>query len=326
VARCRASEGAKAFAVVTLNEAFELRDAGIGGDVLVMGVADPRRAAEAAERGVTVAIHGLEHARACLDAVPHNEILRCHVKVDTGMHRLGAPLAQVIDIVALLTASGRTQLDGLMTHMSHADEESLDINDTQLAQFRQVIETLEGRGLCPRLVHAANSATIMRCPGGLFTAVRPGFALYGASPCPEYALPEGMAPIMTLRTAVALLRDVAVGEGVSYSHTWQAARPSRVAALPVGYADGYCRVFSNRAQVRIGGQLAPVVGNVCMDTTLVDVTDVPSVEVGTPVTLIEPRIDSSLSVHALGVLADALPHEIMTGIGRRVRRVYVDEE
>jgi alanine racemase len=130
---------------------------------------------------------------------------------------------------------------------------------------------------------------------------------------------------MSVHTAVALLRDVVAGDGVSYCHSWRAARHSRVAALPIGYADGYRRGLSNRSQVRVEGRLAPVVGNVCMDTTLADVTDVPHVRVGSRVTVLEADAASPLSAAALAARLGTIPHEIITGIGRRVRRVAVDD-
>ena len=327
VARCLAAEGAALFAVVTLNEALELRAAGISQDILVMGVVDPARATEAVGAGVVITLHSRDHARQAASAARHSGgRLRCHVKVDTGMGRLGVAADETVAVFEDLAGSEAVSVEGLMTHLSHAEDEDLAMTEVQLARFRELVETLRQKRLCPKMVHAANSAAVLRCPAGVFTGVRPGFALYGASPCPEHAPSPGLRPILTLRSVVALVKEIAPGQGVSYSHTWHAGRRSRIAAIPIGYADGYCRLLSNRAQVRVEGRLAPVVGNVCMDTTLVDVTDVPSARVGSPVTLIEADASSPLSVHALARLAGTIPHEIMTGLGGRVRRVYVDEQ
>ena len=325
VAACLAREGVRMFAVVTLAEALELREAGITQDILVMGVVDPRRAGIAAAQDLAVALHSMEHAAECEAAARETErVLRCHVKADTGMGRLGIPWEEAADLAGTVRRSEWLQLDGLMTHMSHAEEPDLGMVASQLDAFRTVIAALAGRDLRPPMVHAANSATLIRCSDATFDAVRPGLALYGVSPCPAFTGHVSLRPVMTWRTAIALVKSVGPGEGVSYCHTWHAEVPSRVAALPVGYADGYCRAFSNRAVVRIGGRLAPVVGNVCMDTTLVDVTDIPSARVGTAATLMEADGESPLSARALADLVGTIPHEIMTGIGRRVRREVVD--
>ncbi len=324
VGRCLAGEGASLLAVVALDEALELRESGISTDLLVMGVVDPARTAAAMAAGVVAAVHGLDHARAMADEARRAGVrLRCHVKVDTGMSRLGAAMTEAEAVLADLAGRREVSVEGLMTHLSHADAEGPAMAESQLARFGELAAALRRRGLCPKLVHAANSAGILRFPVGVFTGVRPGYSLYGGSPCPEYVPSGPLRPILTLRSAVALVRDVPAGQGVSYSHTWHAGRPSRVAALPIGYADGYRRSLANRAQVRVEGRLAPVVGTICMDTTMVDVTDVPAARVGSPVTLIEADESSPLSVHALARLAGTIPYEILTGLGRRVRRVYL---
>lgn len=329
VARCLADEPHLAmFAVVALTEALELRRAGISRDILVMGVVDPARVAEAVARNVIIALHSADHARLCAEAAQQSggPRLRCHVKADTGMHRLGAACEDVPALLAGLRDCDAVAVEGLMAHLSHADEADLATTESQLAMFRRLVGDLERRGLRPPMVHLANSAALMRCPGARFDAVRPGLALYGISPCPSLTSQVALQPVLTLRTVVALVRAVPVGQGVSYGHTWRAERPSRVAALPIGYGDGYRRGWGNRAQARVEGRLAPVVGTVCMDTTMVDVTDVPSAGVGSPVTLIEPRADSPLSATALAGLLGTIAYEVLTGIGRRVRRVYVDGE
>jgi alanine racemase len=327
VARCLAGEGVRTFAVVSLDEALELRAADITQDILVMGVVDPQRVPSAVAGDIAIALHSREHAAECeASARSIGGVLRCHIKVDTGMHRLGMFGDDAMAVAEALAASNAVRVDGLMTHMSHAEEDDLAMTDAQIATFQELIDALRRRELCPAMIHAANSATVLRRPGAALTAVRPGFALYGAAPSPQNSPDIGLRPIMTLKTVVMLIKDIGPGHGVGYCHTWHAERPSRVAALPIGYADGYCRAWSNRASVRIDGQLCPVVGNISMDTTLVDVTDLPAVRVGSSATLIEADLASPLSVHALAHLAGTIPHEVMTGLGSRVRRIYVERD
>lgn len=327
VARCLAGEGVSALAVVSLDEALELRAADLDQNILVMGVIDPRRVPEAIAGNTAVALHSRDHAAECeASARFAGGGLRCHIKVDTGMHRLGMSGEDAMAVAEALAASDAVRVDGLMTHMSHAEDDDLAMTDAQIATFQEVIDVLHRRGFCPTTIHAANSATILRRPGAALTAVRPGFALYGAAPSPQNTTECGLRPIMTLKTAVMLIKEIGPGQGVGYCHTWHAERPSRVAALPIGYADGYRRAWSNQASVRICGKLCPVVGNISMDTLLVDVTELPAARVGSDATLIEPDLASPLSVHALARLAGTIPHEVMTGLGSRVRRVYVERD
>jgi len=326
VSRCLADEGCRMLAVVTLGEALALREAGITQDVLVMGVVDPGRAEQVLAADVVVALHGMAHAAECEAAAraAHGR-MRCHIMADTGMHRLGMDFEKTVVLAGRLKDSDSAVVEGLMTHMSHSEQADLDHTELQLANLRRIVAELEARGLRPPMVHAANSATLMRCPDALYDAARPGITLYGINPCREYARDVPLRLAMTLSAPIALVKDVAPGEGVSYGHLWRATVPSRIAALPVGYHDGYTRALSNKGVARVEGRLAPVVGSVCMDTTLIDVTKIPAAHVGSRAMLIEPEADSPLSVYALAELLDTIPHEIVCRITGRARRVYVDE-
>lgn len=322
--RCLVEAGTAMLAVVTLNEALELRDAGLAVPILVMGVTDPKRVAEAIRRNVALAVHGMEHGLAYEAAArAAGGRLVCHIHADTGMHRLGTAYDDVVPLAEKLSESEHVHLEGLMAHHSHAEDPDPSITEGQLQKFESLVAKLERRGLRPPMVHAANSATVMRFPQGRFDMVRPGISLYGITPCPELTRHVDLQPVMSLYAPIALIKDVAPGEGVSYAHTWRARAASRIAALPVGYGDSYRRALSNRAAVRVEGQLAPVVGNVCMDTMLVDVTDIPAAKVGSKATLIEAASDSPLSAYALAEMLGTIPHEIVCSLGQRVRRVFV---
>lgn len=330
VSRTLAADGTGLLAVVSLDEALELRDSGITAGLLVLGVCDPARVAQAAAAGIILTIHDLPHAEACIAearALPGDgSLLRCHVHADTGMHRLGVDVSHAARVVAALHDAGCVRVDGLMTHLARADEEDLEPTRRQLDRFRELIAALAERGLRPPLCHAANSAAAVRCPEARFDAVRAGIAVYGVNPCPQHLRGLDLRLALTVSSVVAQLRDVPQGEGIGYGHTWHASRPSRIAAVPIGYHDGYWRALSNRARVRVAGRLAPVVGRVSMDTTLVDVTDVPEARVGTEVVLVEPVADSPLSVYALAAMLETIPYEVLCRTATRPRRVFVDPE
>jgi len=322
--RCLVEAGTARLAVVTLDEALELRDAGLAAPILMMGVTDPKRVAEAIQRNVALAVHGMQHGLAYAAAArASGGRLVCHIHADTGMHRLGTACGDAVALAEKLSESEHVHLEGLMAHHSHAEDPDPSITEDQLRKLEALVAELQRRGLRPPMVHAANSAMVMRFPRGRFDMVRPGISLYGITPCPELTRHVDLQPVMSLYAPIALIKDVAPGEGVSYAHTWRAEAPSRIAALPIGYGDGYRRDLSNRAVVRVEGQLAPVVGNVCMDTMLVDVTEIAAAKVGSRATLIEAASDSPLSAHALAEMLGTIPHEIVCSLGRRVRRVFV---
>ncbi|NIA20691.1 MAG: alanine racemase [Anaerolineaceae bacterium] len=327
VSRCLVEAGAAMLAVVTLNEALELRDAGLAAPVLVMGVIDPKRVGEAIQENIAVAVHGMEHGLACQrEARAAGGRLVCHLHADTGMHRLGTAYDDVVRLVERLSGSEHVRLEALMAHHSHAEDPEASVTEAQIRRLEALVADLERRGLRPPIVHAANSATVMRFPQGMFDMVRPGISLYGITPCPEQTRQVDLQPVLSLHAPIALIKDIQAGQGVSYGHTWRAERTSRIAALPVGYGDGYRRALSNRASVRVEGQLAPVVGNICMDTTLIDVTGIAGARVGSRATLIEAAGDSPLSVYALANMLGTIPHEIVCSLGQRVRRVFIGGE
>lgn len=259
-----------------------------------------------------------------------------HLKIDTGMNRLGvAPsdLPRVLDRVAALS---RLRLSGLATHFASADMADAATTAEQLARFAPCLDLVRRRGFAPDVIHAANSAAAVRFPEARFGAVRPGLALYGAMPSTVVARPE-LEPVLTLRTRVMALHDVPPGAPVSYGGQWRATRPSRIATLPIGYADGYPRHVRD-ATVLIRGHRAPVAGAVCMDMFMIDVTDVPGVTLGDPVTLVgaEPNAGAGadrgaeaallrIDLDELAARAGTVNYEILCGLSKRVPRLYRDE-
>jgi alanine racemase len=248
-----------------------------------------------------------------------------HLKVDTGMSRLGiAPqrLAAVLDRAAALP---RLRVAGLCTHFAVADGAGEAANaETReaLDKFKHCVDEASRRGLAPVITHAANSAAALRFPEARLDAIRPGLALFGALPSAEIVMPE-LEPALRLSTRIMSVRRIEAGVGVSYGGLWRAARPSLIATVPIGYADGYPR-HVRAAEVLVRGQRAPLVGAVCMDMMMMDVTDVPGAAVGDEVTLLGCDGDHRITVDQIASWAGTVNYEILCGISKRVPRIYKD--
>ncbi|HET8580446.1 MAG TPA: alanine racemase, partial [Nitrospiraceae bacterium] len=267
--------------VATLQEGIALREAGIRAPILVMGALFANQFPDMIAHRLTPVVYDRETASefaACARSKP--EPYPVHVKVDTGMGRLGLAPEEVLLVLQSPSFKGALRVEGLMTHLADADGQDSSYTKTQITRFTSIISQLEAVGLRVPLIHAANSAAIICHPSAHFTAVRPGIMLYGYHTVPLVAGTPDLKPVLTLTTKVVQVRKLASGESVSYNRTYVTSRPSRIAVLPIGYADGYSRALSNHGAVLIDGRRAPVVGRVCMDMTMVDVTDIPSVRPG----------------------------------------------
>lgn len=315
----RAAEAARAadwFGVSSVEEGVALREAGVRLPVLVLGSLYPFESALAAvAHDLTPIVASLESARRLSEVAQKlGRRVDCHVKVDTGMGRIGASPEAALGVVRHLAGLKSVRVQGLFTHLARAEEEG-GFTAEQLKRFRGVVERLAREGLRPPLVHAANSAGALRHPGARFDLVRPGLAVYGLYP--------GFEPALTLKSKIVFLKTVAKGTPVSYGGTWRAKRPSRVATLPIGYGDGYSRALSNRASVLVGGRRCPVVGRVTMDQTMVDVTQAPEARVGDDVVLIGRQGRSEVPASELAKLCGTIPYETATALTSRVPRVGV---
>ena len=248
------------------------------------------------------------------------------VMVDTGMTRSGVGLAGLVDLLHKIASRPSLRLVGVCTHFSSADEPDDSFTARQLAAFREATDdfSLAMRGKVLR--HAANSAAIFFSPESHLDMVRPGLALYGIDPSGRPSLDRPLRPAMKWTAPLIGVRDVPAGTGVGYGQTWHAPRDTRIGLVPVGYADGYLRCFSNRAVVMVGGRPAPVVGRVSMDLITIDLGHHPQAAVGDEVTLLDNDPLSPASVYRLAELADTIPYEIFCRIGPRVQRVAVDPE
>jgi alanine racemase len=315
------SDRCEALAVSLVEEGLELRAAGITVPIVVLGAYYDHCHAQVLDEGLVPVIYDPQDldffARA---AVGRRDPVEVHIKIDTGMSRLGidpARLPEVLDRVAALPA---LRLGGLCTHFATADGVEREGTAQALDRFRRCLDVAHQRGLGPLKNHAANSAAAVRFPDARLDAVRPGLAVFGAMASSAAALPE-LEPALRFSTRVMAIRQVATGTTVSYGAQWRAPRPSLIATLPVGYADGYPRHVRS-AETLVRGHRAPIVGAVCMDMMMIDVTDVPGATVGDVVTLIGRDGSDRIGVDDLAAWAGTINYEILCGISKRVPRVY----
>jgi len=321
-ARAFVEAGAAALGVSTVEEAVELRKAGVGGPMAVLGGTFPGQAEAVVGHDLATAVWTIDSARALAAAAgAAGRTVELHLKVDTGMTRLGCDTADLPAFGRAVAALSNVRIAGVFSHFASADAVETATAKAQLARFAAAVEALAGAGIRPPLVHLANSAAVLCVPEAHFTMVRPGLMLYGYAPAPHLRARAALRPAMRFRSAVAVTRRVETGRAVGYGGTWVAKRASTIAVLPVGYADGYHRLASNRAEVVVRGRRAPIAGRVCMDHTMLDVTDVPGVAVGDPVVL----FGEGLGADELGGWCETISYEMLTAVGRRVPRVYVEE-
>ncbi|HZP42229.1 MAG TPA: alanine racemase [Candidatus Binatia bacterium] len=321
-ARAFLDAGAAALGVSTVEEAVELRRAGIGGPMVVLGGAFAGEEDAVVAHDLAAAVSTPAAARALSAAAARaGRTVALHLKVDTGMTRLGCDAGDLAALGTAVAALPHVAVAGVFSHFASADEVETATARAQLARFAAAVEALAAAGVRPPHVHLANSAAVLALPAAHFTMVRPGLMLYGYAPAPHLAARAALRPAMRFRTAVALVRRVEAGRAVGYGGTWVAQRPSTIAVLPVGYADGYHRLASNRAQVALRGRRVPVAGRVCMDHTMLDVTDVPGVAVGDRATL----FGDGIGADELGGWCETIAYEVLTAVGKRVPRVHVED-
>ena len=326
VARVALAAGATWLGVAIPEEAVPLRAAGIASRILVLGPVAPEQAELVADHDLEQCVCDPAQAEA-LDraARARGRVLALHLKVDTGMGRVGLRPREVRGVAEKIRALPSVRLAGLMTHFADAEAEEPGFAREQLARFADAARDLPAvpQGGMP-LRHAANSAALLFLPESRLDLVRPGIMLYGYHPRGPRGGPEPpLRPALRLRTAISQIRDVAQGESVSYGRTFVAPRDLRVATLPVGYADGCGRLLSNRGQVLIRGQRVPIVGRVCMDMTMVDVSGLPDVRVGDEAVLIGRQGADEITADEVAELQGTISYEILCRIGPRVPRIYL---
>ena len=317
--------GAEYLAVACLDEAIELRQAGISTPILILGPTFSEFAGELQRYDLTQAVQDGETARA-LSAAASDKPIKVHIKVDTGMSRLGFLCDEehqdaAVEEIAEICALPGLRAEGIFTHFANADGDE-EYSMRQFTRFMDTLDKLSGRGVDFEIRHCAASAAVLNYPCTHLDMVRPGIALYGHYPDPscEGLDGPGLLPVMTLKTRVIAVRDLPAGTCVSYGCTHTLARPSRLAVLPMGYADGLERLLSNRGEMLIHGQRVPILGRVCMDMCMVDVTDLPEVRPGDEVVVFGPELPLEEKADTVGTIQ----YELLCGVAPRIPRVYRD--
>ena len=330
VSRGLEAAGVRFLGVALVEEGLALRQAGVTSDILVLGGAYDGGWEAMIEHRMIPVVFRPEHL-ASLDAAAaaRGTTARAHLKVDTGMGRLGVLPPDVPAFLETARGRKRVVLEGLCSHFANADLADAALTEKQIASFRTALGQMRTAGFDPRWRHLSNSAGLLALPeardGVEMNLARPGLALYGLQPAPWLRPPRTLEPVLSWKTAVVHLKSVPAGTPISYGSTWTAARPSRIATLPVGYADGWSRLLSNRGAVLVRGRRAPIVGRVCMDLCMVDVTDVPGVEVGDEVVLIGRQGSEVQDAHQLAALQSTIAYDVLCAIGARVPRVVVGQ-
>jgi len=313
--------GATWCGVARLEEGLELRQAGIEAPVLVLGSTPPGMLSAAVKGGISMAVWDVEQVRAAEAAAGANGgRARLHLKVDTGMTRLGAHPGEALGIARALSASKALVFEGTFTHFARADEPDSPTTEIQERRFREVIAAIEGAGLRPGVVHASNSAAAIYRPSARFDLVRVGVGMYGLHPSERCPLPEGFRPALAWKAQLTQVRSVEPGAGVSYGHVYIAQKRERVGVVPVGYADGMRRVEGNR--VIVGGRLVPVVGRVCMDQCMVLLDEAPQAKAGDEVVILGEQQGAGQSAEDIARHWGTINYEVTTGLSARVPRVY----
>jgi alanine racemase len=326
-ARRLAAEGAEWFGVAIPEEGIQLRAAGITQPVLSLGGFWPGQAAACLQQNLTPVVYRLDMFQTLNQAASDaGVVVDVHLKIDTGMGRLGIRFDQLNEFVAALEPFRNVRIDGLMSHLAAADDAACKpLTRDQIRRFDDATALFHEHGYHPTYIHLANSAGIFGHRESWGNMVRPGGVLYGLwrDVLPPSTADPHLVPVMSLHSRISMLKWVPAGETIGYGCTFEASRPSLIATLPIGYHDGYMRALSNRANVIVRGEYAPVVGRVSMDLTLIDVTNIPGVSVGDRATLLGLEDQNDISAEDLARISGTLSYEVTCGIGERVPRVYL---
>lgn len=325
-ARVLVRHGAWGLAVSLVEEGVELREAGIHAPVVVLGGVFPGSQDVIVHRRLTPVVWSVEHLEMLSGAVRRTGAhpVAVHLKIDTGMSRLGllpGDLSRVLDWLCA-DAGATVALEGVMTHLACADDPADDLTSArQLQRFADCLATIEARGIYPTLRHACNSAGLVRFRAAHYDMVRPGIALYGAASDPAVELP-GLRLAMSMHSRVQGVRELPAGVRVSYGGLDRLDREARVAIVPVGYADGYPRSMSGKAEMLVRGHRCRVLGRITMDVCMLDVTDLPGVRTGESVTLLGTQGSETIGVHEMAAWAEVIAYEITCGVSKRVPRRF----
>jgi alanine racemase len=326
VAKAALKSGAHSLGVAIPEEGVKLRRGGIDCDILVLGGFATDQINLILDYNLSICLFSLDSAMLINKlAGEKRKKVKVHLKVDTGMGRIGVrDREEAVKLGIAINQMEHLILEGIFTHFSSADEPDQNYSSIQLDRFVSVVNDFRRAGIHPVWIHAANTASMVNFPKSHFNMVRIGIGIYGY--IPGHALDSKrvikVEPVLSWHTRVLHIKSIGVGSAISYGRTYIAQEPRIIATLPVGYGDGYSRLLSNKGWVLIRGKKAPIVGNICMDQMMVDVTDIPGTEVGDDVVLIGRQGDRSIFADDLAKLYGTISYEVLTGISARVPRIY----
>jgi alanine racemase len=331
VAQCLAGCGVEWFGVATVEEALELREAGIMQPILLLGglyMSDPAHLVEYRLTPSVSSTARLDTYAQC--ARRYGQPIEFHLKVDTGIGRLGLPPDRLASFVRHYRELEGLRLTGFFTHLASAEDLVATQTQDQEARFRKALDELRSAGIAPEWVHVSNSAALLAGLDFPENLVRVGALLFGyclpliTPPGREASQAEAFEPVLTFKSRVVYRKDVPSGTPLGYGGAFHTRRPSRIATVPVGYADGLSRALSNRGCAIVRDRFARIVGNISMDLTLLDVTDIPGVDVGDEILLLGTSEHCSISALEIAQLLETVPYEVLCSIGKRVPRIYVE--
>lgn len=334
LAQLYSSMGADFFAVSNIDEAIELRQSGISEPILVLGFTPANLADKLSEYKITQTVYGIQYARELSNACTKARVtVDAHIKIDTGMSRIGfmcqsfprdnGSIDEIEESCKLQGINPR----GIMAHFSVSDEgaQGRDYTLRQLNAFNYTVQELKKRGICFEIIHHANSGGVEFYPESHLSMVRAGIILYGLSPNPSLESNLNLTPAMTLKSKIAYVKELKKGSDVSYGRTFTADRDMIVATVPIGYADGYFRSLSTDGYMSVKGKKAKILGRICMDQTIIDITDIDGVAIGDHVTVFSGKDDNAPGVDELAKFADTINYEIVCAVSKRVPRMYLQD-
>lgn len=326
VAKVLLENGATRLAVAVITEAAELRNAGIECPIMILGYTPLSQAVDILEYGIEQTVFSYEYALELSKMAQEKCVTaKIHIALDTGMGRIGfLPEEKSVEDVYKISKLSNIEIEGLFSHFSSADETQKEYTYGQFKKYSWFYERLKEKGVSVKIRHIANSAAIMDLPDTHMDGARPGIILYGYYPSEEVVKENlSIKPVMTLKANIVHIKELEPGECISYGRTFKCSRTSKIATLPIGYADGYSRLLNGKAKVIINGQFAPVVGRICMDQCMVDITDIDGVSVGDEVILLGEYGGLKFNADDIAKILGTINYEVLCMIGKRVPRVYI---
>jgi len=325
ISRVALESGATRLGVGALEEGIILRKAGIEAPILVLGLTLEDQIDPLLFYDLVPTISDLQTVKALSQAVvKYKKNARIHIKIDTGMRRLGIKSERALDFIKRVKKMNNIKIEGLYTHLAAADEEDKSYTKLQFARYKRVVNELEKEDIHVPLKHMANSAAILDLPYTYLDIVRPGITIYGLFPLPLAKRTIKLKPVAKFKTKIIFIKKVDGGESIGYGRAYTTTKETTVATLPVGYADGYPRLLSDRGEVLVRGRRAPIIGRICMDLCMIDVTSIPAVQVGEEVVLWGRQEGKNISVEEIAEKTGTINYEIICMVDKpRVSKVFI---